>query len=524
MQNEYAALTNSSGVRSGTQEAVIGRAQIEGSERLVRALFEIWVALVKRRNGHISHPDVDFITKKLEGFAQTQKRHLHRAFSSQRMAAVVNLLTEEAGRQLNAATANARRDLAIMVREYELFSRRPEDASKQQTSGTSPTNEDGYQRHTIERPGPADQQRGHHPEGNNVHSAFEPSIKKTIWAQIWSWSVVGVIVPFALAGGIAFMTSEHPWAADGFYVGGTLLFLIKFWTWEEARQQPRAPKQVFQVGITLLALIVVGLAVLWNHTINRVSSVPPSRGQPEAGAEATRNGPVHALGSSAPSESKPEEPSQKVGSPSAEGPTISVADRVKIIIAAQLQVNAAQLKSTDDFEVNLGADPTDVYFLMRSLEQEYEITIPVTDSSNLHTVGKTISYVERRIQAKQEHKTPALRYILESDFDNEVLRSTGPVLVFFCTDFQDPCRVMVPTISSIAQKQQGKLKTIAVDVNINKNLAKKYDAGFFEVPVTVLFVGGAEKGRIKGAASNEAIEHLISSPQAFAEKRSANSG
>ena len=38
MQNEYAALTSSSGVRSGPQEAAIGRAQIEGSERLVRSL------------------------------------------------------------------------------------------------------------------------------------------------------------------------------------------------------------------------------------------------------------------------------------------------------------------------------------------------------------------------------------------------------------------------------------------------------------------------------------------------------
>jgi hypothetical protein len=38
MQNEYAALTSSSGVRIGPQEAAIGRAQIEGSERLVRSL------------------------------------------------------------------------------------------------------------------------------------------------------------------------------------------------------------------------------------------------------------------------------------------------------------------------------------------------------------------------------------------------------------------------------------------------------------------------------------------------------
>jgi thioredoxin 1 len=191
---------------------------------------------------------------------------------------------------------------------------------------------------------------------------------------------------------------------------------------------------------------------------------------------------------------------------------------VKIIIAGHLQVDAAQLKSTDDFEANLGADPADVYFLMRSLEQEYNITIPATDSANLHTVGETIIYVEERVQGKHEHRTPAVRYILESDFEDEVLNQTGPVLVFFCTEYQDPCRVMAPTISSIAQEQRGKLKTVAVDVNINHDLPKKYDAGYFEVPVTILFSGGAERGRITGAASREAIEHLISTPEAFGKK------
>jgi thioredoxin 1 len=294
-----------------------------------------------------------------------------------------------------------------------------------------------------------------------------------------------------------------------------------------------------------VALLIVGFAVRWNHTINRVTSTPPLKGPPAARTEATQGDAAHAPGISAPIESNPEEPSKMVALTGAEGPTISVADRVKIIIAGHLQVNAAQLKSTDDFEANLGADPTDVYFMMRSLELEYNISIPATDSSNLHTVGETISYIEKKVQKKQEHerktlgkpvssdatpttgsdaatppvnKTPALRYILESDFDDEVLRQTGPVLVFFCTEYQDPCRVMAPTISSIAQEQQGRLKTVAVDVNINKNLPKKCDASYFEVPVTIYFSGGAEKGRIAGAASREAVEHLIENPQAFERK------
>lgn len=121
MQNEYAALSGSSGVRSGQDEAAIGRTQIEGSERLVQILFQIWVDLVKRRNGHIERRDVAFIAGKVDDFAQTQTRHLLAAFTQQRASAVVNLLSQEAEMRMHAAAANARRELEIMVREHAAF-------------------------------------------------------------------------------------------------------------------------------------------------------------------------------------------------------------------------------------------------------------------------------------------------------------------------------------------------------------------------------------------------------------------
>ena len=522
MQQEYAALTGSSGVRSGPQEASIGRAQIEGSERQVRALFDIWVDLVKRRNGHVSHPDVDFITKKLEGFAQTKKGHLHRAFSSQRMGAVVNLLTEEAGRRLSAATTSARRDLAIMVREHEVFSRIA-DAGRQEASRVIPTNDHAR---PARPPGTADHQQGLPHEGDNaLRASAAPSISERIWTKIWSWIVVSTLVVLSLGLWGTFLTSGHPWASDEFFVVAAALFLAKFWTWEDTRQQPGGRKQWLLGGMTVLVLSFTGLALRWDHTINGVSSAPILQGQPASGTGVTRDDSAETPASAAPTEEKPRELSPRVGTPGAEGTTISVADRVKIIIARQLQVSAAQLKSTDDFEANLGADPTDIYFMMRSLEQEYNISIPATGSSNLHTVGETISYIEKRVQKRQEHerkalgkpvssdatpmaasgappppanKTPALRYILESDFDDEVLRQTAPVLVFFCTEYQDTCRVMTPTISSIAQEQQGRLKTVAVDVNINKNLPKKVRCGLFRSPCHDIFPRRRREGPHRG--------------------------
>lgn len=530
MQNEYAALTSSSGVRSGTQEAAIARVQIEGSERIVRALFEIWVELIRRRNGHISHLDADFVAKEIEDLASAQKGHLNKAFSTHRMRAVVGSLTEEAGSRLNAAVSNARRDLAILAREHELFSRSAE-ASKQKTSGAVPANEAGHQPLTTERSAHAVHPRRHSPEKVKSKDASEPSVRGTIGKKIWSWVVVSVFVGLALGLWGTFLTSAHPLAADIFFVAGAIVFLAKFLTWEDARQQPGAYKNWLFGGITILVLILTALALRWNHTINQAGSA----------TDHTENNRARPAGSSVPAEAKPEGQSGKLGT-SSTGGQISVAERVKIIIAGQLQVDASKLKSTDDFEANLGADPASVYFLMSSLEQEYNITIPASDSSKLHTVGETISYIEKQVQEKQKRahttpsksassgatlstvsgaihpkaETPNLRYILESDFDDEVLKVSGPVLVFFCTESQAACPVMAPTISSVAQAHRGTLKVVGIDVFINKVLPKTYDAGYFEVPVTILFDGGRERGRITGAASKEAIEHLVENPHSFA--------
>ncbi|MGD0801425.1 MAG: hypothetical protein ABR906_08930 [Terracidiphilus sp.] len=121
IRREYTALAGSSVGRSGQHEASVGRVQIDGAEQMVRALYRIWVDLIKQRKDHISRPDIAFIANKVDGYARTQKGHLHKAFSSQRMGAVINLLTQEGERQMYALAADARRDLEIMVREQEVF-------------------------------------------------------------------------------------------------------------------------------------------------------------------------------------------------------------------------------------------------------------------------------------------------------------------------------------------------------------------------------------------------------------------
>jgi hypothetical protein len=80
--------------------------------------------------------------------------------------------------------------------------------------------------------------------------------------------VVGAVVLLLAGGGISFMTSPHPFVADGFFVSGAILFLAKFVTWEEAHAQANSRSKVVGMGVAI-TLVVLFIAIGGNHILNR---------------------------------------------------------------------------------------------------------------------------------------------------------------------------------------------------------------------------------------------------------------
>jgi acyl carrier protein len=73
---------------------------------------------------------------------------------------------------------------------------------------------------------------------------------------------------------------------------------------------------------------------------------------------------------------------------------MSTADKVKELIAEQLNKSIDEI--TDDKEVvkDLGADSLDVVEMLMSLEEEFSITVPEEDAVNIKTVGDIIKVIE----------------------------------------------------------------------------------------------------------------------------------
>ncbi len=76
----------------------------------------------------------------------------------------------------------------------------------------------------------------------------------------------------------------------------------------------------------------------------------------------------------------------------------------------------------------------------------------------------------------------------DQNFEEEVLKSTTPVLVDFWAEWCMPCRMLAPTIEKIASEYVGKVKVGKVDTDANREISIKY--GISAIPTVILFKNG----------------------------------
>ena len=69
-------------------------------------------------------------------------------------------------------------------------------------------------------------------------------------------------------------------------------------------------------------------------------------------------------------------------------------DKVKELIAEQLDVKAADITETSNIQDDLGADSLDVVDLVMALEDEFDVEIPEDQVENIKTVGDIVKFIE----------------------------------------------------------------------------------------------------------------------------------
>ena len=90
--------------------------------------------------------------------------------------------------------------------------------------------------------------------------------------------------------------------------------------------------------------------------------------------------------------------------------------------------------------------------------------------------------------------------INDTNFESEVLKSSQPALVDFGASWRAPCRMLSPTVGSVAEEYQGKAKV--VKLNVDENIGSSSDYGVKGIPTLILFRDGKEAERVVGVPPN----------------------
>lgn len=91
----------------------------------------------------------------------------------------------------------------------------------------------------------------------------------------------------------------------------------------------------------------------------------------------------------------------------------------------------------------------------------------------------------------------------EGSFEEEVVKSSVPVLVDFWAAWCGPCRAVAPTVEELATEYSGKLKVVKVDVDENPDVSSRY--GISSIPTLLVFKGGEVVERMVGAYSKNML-------------------
>lgn len=96
----------------------------------------------------------------------------------------------------------------------------------------------------------------------------------------------------------------------------------------------------------------------------------------------------------------------------------------------------------------------------------------------------------------------------KQNFEEEVLKAEGPVLVDFWGPTCEPCKALMPHIHKLAEKYGDKVKFASLDITKARRLAIKQKV--LGLPAIIIYKDGAEVERLsESQATAEAVEEMV---------------
>jgi thioredoxin 1 len=93
--------------------------------------------------------------------------------------------------------------------------------------------------------------------------------------------------------------------------------------------------------------------------------------------------------------------------------------------------------------------------------------------------------------------------VTEATFDEEIMRSSIPVVAEFWAEWCPPCRAIAPVLHSIATDYDGRLRVFTINVDDHPELARRYQV--ISIPTILVFSDGELRRQLVGARSRSRL-------------------
>ena len=82
----------------------------------------------------------------------------------------------------------------------------------------------------------------------------------------------------------------------------------------------------------------------------------------------------------------------------------------------------------------------------------------------------------------------SMKATTDKNFEEDVLKSTKPVIVDFWAEWCGPCKQISPILDEISYEREGQLNIIKLNIDENQSMPQKY--GVRGIPTLMLFKDG----------------------------------
>jgi thioredoxin len=101
----------------------------------------------------------------------------------------------------------------------------------------------------------------------------------------------------------------------------------------------------------------------------------------------------------------------------------------------------------------------------------------------------------------------AVKEVSDTTFEQDVIKSSLPVLVDFWAPWCGPCRMVAPVVEELSGEFAGKANFLKLNTDENPVIASRY--GIRSIPTLLIFKGGEVVGQVIGfRPKSELKKHL----------------